>query len=169
MEAKWLNRKGFLAAKIEFHSRQPHIEDVFVVLHFDSPQHFACLHVKKSSLVYYDSLRNHNNRPFNEYPGLRQLGDMEIHIPAEKEWQVEVECGCMVILRCWQLFHGKQYILNGKKARDQVFKYYNRDNNNGRKGTGKCEGQTNQIRSRTALTRKGPSSRMLGSSFMKRL
>ena len=78
---------------------------------------------------------------------------------------MEVECGCMVILRYWQLFYGKQYILNGKKARDQVSKYYNRDNNNGRKGTEKCEGQTNQIRSRTALTRKGLSSRMLGSSM----
>ena len=84
-------------------------------------------------------------------------------------WQAEEECGCMVVLRYWQLFQGKQYILNGKKAQDQVLKYYFRDTNKGGKGTEKCEGQTNQIRSRTALTRKGPSSRMLGSSFMERL
>ena len=89
-----------------------------------SPQHFACLHVKKSSLVYYDPLSNSNGRPFNEYPDLRSLGEIEIHIPAK--WQVEIECGCMVVLRYWQLFYGKQYNLNGKKARDQVLKYYNR-------------------------------------------
>ena len=82
-------------------------------------------------MVYYDSLPNNNGRPFNEYPDLRSLGEIEIHIPAEKEWQVEVECGCMVVLRYWQLFHGKQYNLNGEKARDQVLKYYNRDNNKG--------------------------------------
>ena len=74
-----------------------------------------------------------------------------------------------MVLRYWQLFHGEQYNLNGEKARDQVLKYYNRDDNKGGNGTKNCEGQTNQIRSRTALTRKGPSSRMLGSSFMKRL
>ena len=84
-------------------------------------------------------------------------------------WQAEVECGCMVVLRYWQLFQGKRYILNGKKARDQVLKYYSRDTNKGGKGTENCEEQTNQLRSRTALTRKGHSSRMLGSSFMERL
>ena len=46
VEAKWLNSQDFLAAKIEFYRKQQHIEDVFVVLHFDSPQHFACFHVK---------------------------------------------------------------------------------------------------------------------------
>ena len=105
-------------------------------------------------------------RPFNEYPDLKNIGEIEIHEP--EVWQVEVECGCMVILRYWQLFHGKQYILNGKKARDQVFKYYNGDYKNGRKDTEGCEGQTNQIRSRTALTRFSSSSRMLDNSFMKR-
>ena len=89
------------------------------------------------------------------------LGDIEIHAP--DVWQAEVECGCMVVLRFWQLFHDEQYNLKGKKARDQVWKYYNRDDNKGGKGTKNCEGQTNQIRSRTALTRKGLSSRMLGS------
>ena len=73
------------------------------------------------------------------------------------------------VLRCWPLFHGKQYNLNGEKARDQVLKYYyNRDDNKGGEGTKNCEGQTNQKRSRTALTRKGLSSRMLRSP-MKRL
>ena len=100
-EAKWLNSKGFLAAKIEFHRRQTHIEDVFVVLHFDSPQHFACLHVKESTLVYYDSLKNNTGRTFSEYPDLRNLGDIEIHAP--DVWQAEVECGCMVVLGFWQL------------------------------------------------------------------
>ena len=65
----------------------------------------------------------------------------------------------------WQLFHGEQYNLNGEKARDQVLKYYNRDDNKGGKGTKNCEGQTNQIRSRTALPRKGLFSRMLGNSM----
>ena len=82
---------------------------------------------------------------------------------------MEVECGCMVVLRFWQLFHDEQYNLKGKKARDQVWKFYNRDDNKGGKGTKNCEGQTNQIRSRTALTSKDLSSRMLGSSSIKRL
>ena len=38
--------------------------------------------------------------------------------------------------------------------------------NNGRKGIEKCEGQTNQIRSRTALTRFSSSSRILSNTFM---
>ena len=50
VEAKCLNSKGVLAAKIEFHRRQTHIEDIFVILYFDSPQHFACLYVKESIL-----------------------------------------------------------------------------------------------------------------------
>ena len=45
----------------------------------------------------------------------------------------------MVILRYWQLFHGKQYTLKGKKAHDQVMKYYNRGNNKGVKGTENCD------------------------------
>ena len=79
--------------------------------------------------------------------------------------QAEVECGCMVVLRYWQLFHGKEYNLKGEEARDQVLKYYNRDDNKG--GNGIKNWQINQIRSRTALTRKGLSSRTLG-SLMKR-
>ena len=76
----------------------------------------------------------------------------------------------MVVLRYWQLFHNAQHNkLRGKAARVQVLKYYNRDNNKGGKGTKNCEGQTNQIRSRTALTRKGPSSRLLSNSLMKRI
>ena len=51
VEAKWLNSNGHLAARIDLRRRQPHIEDIFVILHFDSPQHFACLHVKESTLV----------------------------------------------------------------------------------------------------------------------
>ena len=156
----------FIFERIEFHRRKTHIEDIFVILHFDSPQHFACLHVKDSSPVYYDSLQNNTRRPFSEYSDLRNLGDIKIHEP--DVWQEEVECGCMVVLRYWQLFYGKQYNLKGKKARDQVLKFYNMDNNKRRKGTDDCEGETTQIRSRTALTRKGFSSRMLGSSFMKR-
>ena len=76
----------------------------------------------------------------------------------------------MVILRYWQLFHSKRYNLKGKEARAQVLKYYNRDNNKGVEGTENCnEEQTKQLRSRNALTRKDPSSRLLGSSFMKRI
>ena len=124
VEAKYYNSEGFLTAMIAVLREQTNIEDVFVILHFNSPQHFACLHVKKSSLVYYDSLSNSNGRPFNEYPDLRSLGEIGIHLPAK--WQVEIECGCMVVQRYWQLFYGKEYNLNGKKARDQVLKYYNR-------------------------------------------
>ena len=87
--------------------------------------------VKESTLVYYDSFKNNTGRPFSEYPDLRNLGDIEIHAP--DVWQAEVECGCMVVLRFWQLFHDEQYNLKGKKARDQVWKYYNRDDNKGRK------------------------------------
>ena len=44
------------------------------------------------------------------------------------------------------------------------------DNNNEGKGTENCdEEQTQQTRSRTALTRKGPSSRLLRRRLMKRL
>ena len=74
MEAKWLNNNGLLVARIEFHRRQTHIEDIFVILHFDSPQHFACLHVKESGSVYYDSLQNNTGRLFSEYSDLRNLG-----------------------------------------------------------------------------------------------
>ena len=45
----------------------------------------------------------------------------------------------MVVLRYWQLFHGKQYTLKCKKAHDQVMKYYNRGNNKGVKGTENCD------------------------------
>ena len=60
----------------------------------------------------------------NLIPDLRKLGDMEIHVPAEYEWQEEEECGCMVVLRYWQLFHNAQHNkLRGKAARVQVLKY----------------------------------------------
>ena len=102
VEAKYYNSEGFLTAIIAVLREQTNIEDVFVVLHFNGPpQHFACLHVKKSSLVYYDSLPNNNGRPFNEYPDLKSLGEIEFHVPARDEWQVEEECGCMVVLRYW--------------------------------------------------------------------
>ena len=83
------------------------------------------------------------------------LGEIEIHEP--EVWQAEVECGCMVVLRYWQLFHSKRYNLKGKEARAQVLKYYKSDNNKAVEGTKNCdEEQTKQLRSRTALTRKGP-------------
>ena len=66
---------------------------------------------------------------YSTYPELQELGDVEFHVPTE--YQAEEECGCMVVLKYWQLFHGEQYNLNGEKARDQVLKYYNRDNNKG--------------------------------------
>ena len=45
--------KAFLAALIIVLRDEPDIEDVFVVLHFNGPpEHFACLHVKKSSSVH---------------------------------------------------------------------------------------------------------------------
>ena len=78
--AKFFHSRGFLSAKIAVLRDQANIEDVFVILHFDGPPaHFACLHVKKSSSIYYDSLPNNNNRPFNEYPELRELGEIKIH------------------------------------------------------------------------------------------
>ena len=122
-------------------------------------------------MVYYDSSPNNNGRPFNEYPDLKSLGEIEFHVPARDEWQVEEECGCMVVLRYWQLFHNAEHNkLRGKAARDQVLKYYNRDNNKEVKGTENCdEEQTQQIRSRTALTRKGPSSRLFRRCLMKLL
>ena len=122
-------------------------------------------------MVYYDSLRNYKNqRPFNEYPGLRDLGEMEFHVPAKDEWQVEEECGCMVVLRYWQLFHNaKHNKLRGKAARDQVLKYYSKDNNNEGKGTENCdEEQTQQSRSRTALTHNGSYSRWTRRCLRKR-
>ena len=163
--------EGFLTAEIAVLRDQANVEDVFVILHFDAPPaHFACLHVKKSYLVYYDSLPNNNNRPFNEYPELRDLGEIEIHVPEADEWQHEEECGCMVVLRYWQLFHNAQHNKLGKAARVQVLKYYNRDNNKEVKGTENCdEEQTQQPRSRTALTRNGPSFRLLRRRLLKRL
>ena len=57
----------------------------------------------------------------------------------------------------------------GKEARDQVLKYYNRDNSNEVKGTDNCdEEQIQQTRSRTALTRKGSSSRLIRRCLRKR-
>ena len=104
-EAKWLNRKGILVAKFDFYRKQIYIEDIFVILHFDSPQHFACLHVNKLTSVYYDLLKSITGRPFNEYLDLRILVGIEIHEP--NVWQEEAGCVCMVVLRYWHLFHGK--------------------------------------------------------------
>ena len=77
----------------------------------------------------------------------------------------------MVVLRYWQLFHNAQHNkLRGKAAHVQVLKYYNRDSNKEVKDTENCdEEQIQQPRSRTALTRKGPSSRLLGRRLLKRL
>ena len=89
-----------------------------------------------------------------------QIRRMESFIIAFLE--SEEECGCMVVLRYWQLFYNEQHThLRGKEARDQVLKYYNRDNSKEVKGTDNCdEEQIQQTRSRTALTHKGPSSRL---------
>ena len=61
---------------------------------------------------------NNAGRPLIDYPDLGTIGEIEIHKP--KVWQAGVECGCMVVLRYWQLFHGKPYTLNSEKAREQV-------------------------------------------------
>ena len=92
---------------------------------------------------------------------------MEIH---EEEWQEEEECGCMVVLRYWQLFHNAQHNkLRGKAARVQFLKYYNRENNKEVKGTENCdEEQTQQPRSRTALTHQGFYSRFIKRCLRKR-
>ena len=76
----------------------------------------------------------------------------------------------MVVLRYWQLFHNAQHNnLRGKAARVQVLKYYNRDNSKEVKGTDNCdEEQIQQTRSRTALTHKGPSSRLFRRCLRKR-
>ena len=69
------------------------------------------------------------------------------------------------------MFHNAEHNkLRGKAARDQVLKFYNKDNNNEGKGTENCdEEQTQQTRSRTALTHKGPSSRLFKRCLRKRL
>ena len=122
-------------------------------------------------MVYYDSSPNNNGRPFNEYPDLKSLGEIEFHLPAQEEWQEEEECVCMVVLGYWQLFHNaKHNKLRGKAARDQVLKYYNRDNTNEGKGTENCdEEQTQQSRSRTALTHSDSYSRWIRRCLRKRL
>jgi len=48
-------------------------------------------------LMYYDSLKNEIWRPYNEYPQLNALGD--IQNPKPEFYQEEGECVCMVILR----------------------------------------------------------------------
>ena len=77
----------------------------------------------------------------------------------------------MVVLRYWQLFHNEHHTdLRGKEARVQVLKYYNRDISKEVKGTDNCdEEQTQQTRSWTALTHKGPSSRLFRPGLRKRL
>ena len=71
----------------------------------------------------------------------------------------------------YMLFYNEQHThLRGKEARDQVLKYYNRDNSKEVKGTDNCdEEQIQQTRSRTALTHKGPSSRLFRRCLRKRL
>ena len=59
-----------------------------------------------------------------------------IHEP--KLYQEELECGCMVVLRYWQLFHGKLYNLKGNESRARVLKYYNVNNSMLVEGTGSC-------------------------------
>ena len=68
------------------------------------------------------------------------------------------------------IFHNEQHTdLRGKEARVQVLKYYNRDNSKEVKGTDNCdEEQTQQTRSRTALTHQGPSSRLFRRCLRKR-
>ena len=76
----------------------------------------------------------------------------------------------MVVLRYWQLFHNKRYNLKGTKARTQVLKYYNRDHNKVEVDYKNCiEEQTIYLTSRIDSKRKGPSFRLLGSTFMKRI
>jgi len=59
--------------------------------------------------------------------------------------------------------------LRGEAARVQVLKYYTGDNNNEGKGTENCnDEQTQQTRSRTALTCKGSSSRLIRRCLTKR-
>ena len=69
----------------------------------------------------------------------------------------------MVVLRYWQLFHGKLCNLKGKQAREQVLKYCKGNTSMVADGTGSCdeEQQKKQIRSRTAPARKGSSCRVL--------
>ena len=76
----------------------------------------------------------------------------------------------MVVLRYWQLFHNKRYNLKGTKARAQVLQYYNRDHNKVEVDYKNCnDEQTIHLRSRIDSTCKGPSFRLLGSTFMKRI
>ena len=76
----------------------------------------------------------------------------------------------ITFINSWQTEKYKNYILNGKEARAQVLKYYNSDNNKAVEDNKNCdEEQTKQLRSRTALTRKGPSFRLLGNSLIKRI
>merc|ERR1711981_1505531 len=49
-ESKSMNSTGTLVQRIQ--SYREDNEHVFVVLHFESPQHFACLHVSPSKTVY---------------------------------------------------------------------------------------------------------------------
>ena len=61
---------------------------------------------------------NNAGRPLIDYPDLRDYRrnrDSQAQSVASG-----VECGCMVVLRYWQLFHGKPYTLNSEKAREQV-------------------------------------------------
>ena len=79
---------------------------------------------------------------------------------------------CKINIYYYILFFNNEHHtdLRGKQARIQVLKYYNRDNSKEVKGTDNCdEEQTQQTRSRTALTHKGPSSRLFRRRFRKRL
>ena len=65
--------------------------------------------------------------------------------------------------------NAQHYKLRGKAARIQVLKYYNRDVSKEVKDTENCdEEQTQQTRSRTALTHKGSFSRLIRRCLRKR-
>ena len=64
----------------------------------------------------------------------------------------------MVVLRYWHLFHGKPYDLRGEKARKCVLNYYSMLE----EASGSHSEERKTLRSRTAPTRQGSSSRMLG-------
>ena len=58
-ESRSMSSKGTLVEKIKSFKKDN--KHVFVVLHFESPQHFACLHVSPSTMVYYDSLKGEDD------------------------------------------------------------------------------------------------------------
>ena len=128
---------------------------------------------RNESIIYYINYYNILYSFPSKIPGIKLcFNELFRQFYSMQVWQTEVECGCMVLLRYWQLFYGKQYNLKGEKARAQVLKYYMIIETITRRWKALktvMKTKTKQLRSRTALTRKGPSSRLLGSSFMKRI